>query len=119
MNDFKVIARLLTAIRKSEESPVFNTALVSEQALQTTAVNRDILARKLYKDGYIDGLYIIDGVDNVSCPVILWDNSKPEVTLKGLEYMEESSPLRKALKEIEAVGSAVAAAVVTSAITGR
>ena len=35
-DDFKVIARLLAAIRASEESPVFDTALVDEKVLKTT-----------------------------------------------------------------------------------
>ena len=49
MDDFKVIARLLAAIRASGESPVFDVALVDEKILKTTAANRDLLAVKLQK----------------------------------------------------------------------
>ena len=58
MDDFKVIARLLAAIRASEGSPMFDVALVDEKVLKTTAANRDLLAVKLQKAGYIEGLAV-------------------------------------------------------------
>lgn len=39
-NDFKVVARLLAACKASEESPVFDVALIDEQVLKTTFVIR-------------------------------------------------------------------------------
>ena len=94
MDDFKVMARLLAAIRASEESPVFDVALIDEKVLKTTAVNRDLLAVKLQKAGYIEGLTIIDDVDNQKVPHVAWEKSKPAVTLKGLTWMQENEILR-------------------------
>ncbi len=48
MNDFKVIARLLGAIRSCEGEP-FNVAAVSPEALGTTERQHDVLAVKLQK----------------------------------------------------------------------
>lgn len=116
MDDFKVIARLLAAIRASEESPVFDTALVDEKILKTTAVNRDLLAVKLQKAGYIEGLAIIDDIDNQTIPFVAWNNSKPAVTLEGMTWMQTNEPLRKAITELKGVGTSVAAQVVSDFI---
>lgn len=51
MDDFKIITRLLAAIRAGEDETVFPLALISEGALHTTEQRRDSLARKLQKAG--------------------------------------------------------------------
>ena len=109
MDDFKVMARLLAAIRASEESPVFDVALIDEKVLKTTAVNRDLLAVKLQKAGYIEGLVIIDDY-------VAWEKSKPAVTLEGLTWMQENKPLRKAINELKDDGISVAAKAVSNYI---
>lgn len=116
MEDFKIMARLLAAIRAGENSPAFNTALVDERVLKTTAENRDALARKLAKAGYIDGLYIIETLDE-GPDTILWEESRPEVTMKGLEFMQQSEPLHKAIQELKSVAVQTAAAVIANQLS--
>ena len=116
MDDFKVIARLLAAIRASEESLVFDVALVDEKVLKTTAANRDLLAVKLQKAGYIEGLTVIDDVDNQGAPFVAWDHSKPAVTLEGMTWMQTNEPLRKAVKELKSAGTSAAAQIVSNFI---
>ena len=118
MNDFKIIARLLAAIRASEESPVFDVALVDEKVLRATEVQRDILAVKLQKAGYIEGLYIVDGVDNQTVPHIFWERSKPSVTLEGLTWMQTNEPFRKAVEELKQAGITAAAGAISNIIQG-
>lgn len=100
MKDFRIIARILSAIRAGEGEPVFDCALVDEKIIQATEKERDLLAIKLQEAGLVKGLYIIDGIDNQSSPVILWRNSHPSITLAGLEYIQETDPVQKALKGI-------------------
>lgn len=116
MDDFKVIARLLAAIRASEESPVFDVALVDEKVLKTTAANRDLLAVKLQKAGYIEGLVVIDGASNQAALFVAWDRSKPAVTLEGMTWMQTNEPLRKTVKELKDVGTTAAAQIVSNFI---
>lgn len=66
MTDTKTIVRILAAVRVEQGRPVFNVSTVSEQVLRTDEATRDRLALMLQKEGYIDGLYIIDGIDNVA-----------------------------------------------------
>ena len=95
MEEFKLMARLLAAIRVSEDKEVFDLNLVSEQVLNTTARRRDKMAMKLQNAGYITGIVKLDGIDNLEEDIIMWNESKPEVTIKGLEYIQNSEPLRK------------------------
>lgn len=116
MDDFKAMAKVLAAIKGSEGLPVFNMALVSEAALGMPEAERDKAARRLYENGYIDGLKVIDGIDGQRVPFIYWPGSKPSVTLKGLEYMEECKPLKKAFKALRDMGTQIAAQVIANEI---
>lgn len=116
MEEFKIIARILAAIRAGEEHPGFNTALVDSAVIKADDATRDRLALKLQKEGYIDGLCIIDGIDNAERPVIAWSASKPEITIKGLEYKDNSDSLKRAFAEIRSAGVAVAAQAVSNTI---
>lgn len=118
MDDFKLIAKILAAILASENNEVFNCSLIDERTLKTTAEYRDNLILKLKAAGYIDGLYIIDGIGNLDKPVIMWDSSKPSVTLAGMEYMKTSQPLRKAIEELKAANVAVASQVIANKLSG-
>ena len=116
MDDFKAMAKVLAAIKGSEGLPVFNMALVSEAALGMPEAERDKAARRLYENGYIDGLKVIDGIDGQRVPFIYWPGSKPSVTLKGLEYMEECKPLKKAFKALRDMGTQISAQVIANEI---
>ena len=116
MEDFKLMVRLIAAIQSQEGSAVFDTSLITENALKTTAQKRDMLAYKLNKDGYIDGLFVVEDVDNQPYPHIMWANSHPYVTIKGLTFMQESEPFRKAAKELKDFTSQVASAVISNQI---
>lgn len=117
MDDFKIIARLLAAIRASEEQQTFNCALVDEKVVKAPDAKRDSLAIKLQKAGLIDGLHIIDDIDNQPYPVVMWQYSNPVVTLEGLEYIQTNSPLRKALQEIKDEGISFAAQTIANMLT--
>lgn len=116
MDDFKAMAKVLAAIRAGEDSEHFNLALISERALGMTEKQRDKTALLLYKNGHIEGLYIIDGIDGQRIPSICWNASNPAITLKGLEYIEECKPLKKAFSVLRDLGADVAAQVITNQI---
>lgn len=116
MEDFKTIARLLAAIKASEKSSVFDMALVNEKVLKTTDKQRDVLAVKLQKAGYIEGLYHIKDVDNLTVPFIIWEKSKPYVTIEGMEWMQTNEALRKAIEELKKVSISIAVETVSNMI---
>ncbi len=107
MSDFHTMARILGAIRSCEGRP-FDVAAVSPEALGVSEGQRDVLARKLQRAGKVGGLVTAEDVDGAP-PRVLWAQSRPEVTLEGLEYMATCEPLRRAAREV--VGASVSAAV--------
>lgn len=119
MNDFKLIVRLMAAIEAGEEAPVFSCALIDEKTLKTTSNQRDRMALKLQKAGYIDGLYIVDDLDNMQIPVIMWEYSNPTVTLSGLQYMQENSAFKKAAQELKDAGISLASQTIANIISTR
>lgn len=116
MDDFKAMAKVLAAIKAGEDSEVFNLALISERALGITEKQRDKTALLLHKNGYIEGLHIIDGIDGQRIPVICWNASSPSITLDGLKYIEECKPLKKAFAALRELSADVAAQVITNQI---
>lgn len=110
MSDFAAIARILGAIRSCEGRP-FNVTAVSPEALGVDERTRDLLAVKLQHAGKVEGLVTTEDIDNAPLAV-LWAQSRPSVTLDGLEYMATCKPLRSAAKGI--VDAATSAAVSAS-----
>ena len=115
-NDMHTMARILAAIRANEGNLVFNTSLVDEKIIKADAKTRDWIALQLQKEGYIEGLFVIDDIDNMERPYIMWDASTPHLTIKGIEFINENQPLRKAMKEIKDVGVAVASQTLSNTI---
>lgn len=97
MEDFRIIYRMLQAILSMEtlEKPDVE-ALLSPEVLKTSQEKRDALALKLLSAGYIEGLRLITNIDGQKYAHILWKHSAPTVTLRGLEYLEENSLMKKA-----------------------
>lgn len=119
MSDMKAIVHIMAAIRASEDKPCFDLALVDEKAVKVDAKTRDLLAVKLLKAGYIEGLNVVDDIDNQTAPYVAWSHSRPSVTLAGLEYMQENSAFRKAAEEIKQDALAVASQVVSNVIISK
>ena len=112
----RLMARLLAAIRTGEGRAPFSTALVAPAVLRCTADERDRMALKLERDGYITGLFTIDGIGNAPAPFIRWDLSAPEVTLAGIAFMDESEPLKRAYRELRDAAVDVAARALSNTI---
>lgn len=112
-----LMARMLAAVKAGEESRPFNASLVDPTVLRCTAEERDRMAVKLAKAGYVDGLFVISGIDNAPAPLVRWDLSEPELTLDGMAFVEQSEPLRKAMAEMKAFAASVAAQTITNTIT--
>ena len=117
MDDFKVIARLLAAVRIGEGQKVFDCALVDEKVIKAPAAKRDSLAIKLQKEGLIEGLFVVGDIDNQSYPAVMWEYSHPSITIAGLEYIDTNSALNKAFRELRDIGAAVAGQAVAATIT--
>lgn len=101
MEDFKAIAKILSAIRACERNRSVNQYSFAPECLGMDEGLRDMLIVKLQKAGYIEGFNIIEGIDGQQYPIVNIEKSVPMITLSGLTFMAENDPLQKAIREMK------------------
>lgn len=100
MEQFKQIYRILSILHKAMDLEEWDSKLLSPEALDISRPMWSRLMAMLLKEGYITGGEAWEPFDVSYTKVKL---VRPEITLKGLEYLEENSLMKKAgemLKEI-------------------
>ena len=94
MDNFKIIYRILKALEIAMDADEFDMDMISAERLKITENRWTALMAQLVENGYVSGISVrqsIDGNKTVSV-------SNPVITLKGLEYLEENSLMKKAAK---------------------
>lgn len=92
MKDFKVIYRILKAFEKAMDLDEFDVeSVITPDNLGVSENRLKAILRILLKEGYLDG-----GIFVNCCGIhgIKWE--EPSITLKGLEYLQENSLMKKA-----------------------
>lgn len=100
MEQFKQIYKILSILHKAMDLEEWDSKLLSPEALGISLPMWSRLMAMLLKEGYITGGEAWESFD-VSYPKVKL--VRPEITLKGLEYLEENSLMKKAgemLKEV-------------------
>ena len=100
MEQFKQIYRILSILHKAMDLEEWDSKLLSPEALGISLPMWSRLMAMLLKEGYITGGEAWKSFD-VSYPKVKL--TRPEITLKGLEYLEENGLMKKAeemLKEV-------------------
>lgn len=95
MDDFKIIYKILKAIYAAMDYDDFDYQTISPEALGVSKNRRDALLMMLVKSGYIEGIEV------VRMPAVgdyTRHTGKPQLTLAGLEYLEDNSLMKKAAK---------------------
>lgn len=93
MEDFRIIYRILRILQKSMDLEEFDQNSISAEALGLSVPKWSRLMAMLLKEGYISGGETWNAMECGYPRVAL---TRPELTLKGLEYLEENSLMRKA-----------------------
>lgn len=93
MEDFRIIYRILCILQKSMDLEEFDRNNISAEALGLSVPKWSRLMAMLLKEGYISGGETWNSMECGYPKVAL---TRPELTLKGLEYLEENSLMRKA-----------------------
>lgn len=107
MDNMRIIYKILKALERAMDAEEFDVDLISPEVLGITKERRDRLLIELQDNGYISGIlhkqYIRQGNDIIT-------NVSPKITLKGLEYLEDNSTMKKVadtLKDVINVASAI------------
>ena len=93
MDDFRTIYKILRILQKSMDLEEFNKNSISAETLGLSIPKWNRIMAMLLNEGYISGGQTWNAMDCGYSKVAL---TRPELTLKGLEYLEENSLMRKA-----------------------
>jgi len=93
MQDFRIIYKILMILQKSMDLEEFDKESLSADRLGLSEPKWCRIMAMLINEGYISGAQTWNSMDQGYPRVAL---TRPEITLKGLEYLEENSLMRKA-----------------------
>ena len=93
MEDFRIIYKILRILQKAMDLEEFDSEELSAEALGLTVPKWSRLMAMLLKEGYISGGQTWNTMDCGYPKVAL---TRPELTIKGLEYLEENGLMKKA-----------------------
>ena len=108
MDDFQLIYKILRILQKAMDLEQFDRNTLSAEALGLTEPKWSRIMAMLLKEGYISGGDTWNALD---CSYPKVSLARPEITLKGLEYLAENSLMKKAAQ--------TAAGIVTDVITKK
>ena len=94
MDNFKIIYRILKYLEQHLGEENLDTDLISHEQLGISFVRWEALLRMMQEEGYIKGLVYSQTMSDASPHVVI--PIKPKITIKGLEYLEENSFMKKA-----------------------
>lgn len=92
MEEFRTIYRILKILREAMEYEEFDIAAISPDFLGISKPKWEQLMAMLVKNGYIEGVTVIPLLGRQAGIKL----SNPQITLKGLEYLQENSMMKKA-----------------------
>ena len=93
MEDFRIIYTILRILQKAMDLEEFDSEELSAKALGLTVPKWSRLMAMLLKEGYISGGQTWNAIDCGYPKVAL---NRPELAMKGLEYLEENRLMKKA-----------------------
>ncbi len=93
MDDFRIIYKILKILQKSMDLEEFDSSSISAEALGLSVPKWSRIMSMLLCEGYISGGETWNAM-NCGYPRVAL--TRPELTLKGLEYLEENNLMRKA-----------------------
>lgn len=104
MEEFKSIYKILSILHKSMDFEEWDKNLLSHESLNLSFPKWSRIMSMLLREGHISGGEILESFVDSYPRVKL---SSPEITLKGLEYLEENSLMKKAARPIQGISNIV------------
>lgn len=94
MDNFVVIYKILNILEKSMDCDAVDMEAMDAKRLGVSENRRLALLKMLADNGYIEGVHIRETCDGM----LLVAMPHPRITLKGLEYLEENSMMKRAYR---------------------
>jgi len=100
LDNFKIIYKILKILECAMDEDNFDKSEVSFEELKISEARWIKLMEMLASEGYIQGVSIINSLGRTHLGIKIADI---RITLKGLEYLEENSLMKKAAHLIKGV----------------
>ena len=104
LDNFKVIYKLLRILEIAMDEEDFDRAEISNEALGISQARWEMIIIMLFKEGYIEGVTITNVMGKTRPGIKIKDI---RITLKGLEYLEENSLMKKAANLINGISDII------------
>lgn len=92
MDNFKIIYRILKILEKAMDVEEFDQELISHTSLKISEPRWCKLMKMLVDEKNVSGVEVWNSMD---CPYPKVAFVRPEITLKGLEYLESNGIMKK------------------------
>lgn len=92
MDNFRVIYRILKILEQSLDCEEFDYERITPEALKISETRWCGIMEMLADEGYVKGIHISRSVDGM----VTVSRCNIRITLKGLEYLNENSFMKKA-----------------------
>ena len=100
MDNFRIIYKILRILEKSMELEEFDESTISAEQLNISYPFWCRIMKMLVDNGYVTGVSVWNAVD---CTYPRVKVTRPEITLKGLEYLEENTIMQKIYKTAKGI----------------
>lgn len=102
MDNFKIMYKILKMLEKNMGNEDFDIALISAEKLKISFGKWEQLLILMQDDGYIKGLVLSSDLSKVYRHIV--EPIKPQITIKGLEYLAENAFMAKAKEALRMAG---------------
>ena len=103
MDNVRIIYRILKTLEASMDAEEFDRRAISAETLRVSEQRLLSLLRMLVEAGLIEGVHInVDAARN-----FMVSESRPRLTLKGLEYLNENSLMQRAMKMAKGIKDSI------------
>ena len=93
MDNFKIIYKILKVLEKAMDLEEFDKNSISRERLELSEARWCRIMALIAEEGYVKGVEVWNSFD---CEYPRVRVVRPEITLKGLEYLEENTFMKKA-----------------------
>ena len=103
MDNVRIIYRILKTLEVSMYAEEFDRRAISAETLRVSEQRLLSILRMLVEAGLIEGVHIdVDAAGN-----FMVSESRPRLTLKGLEYLNENGLMQRAMKMAKGIKDSI------------
>lgn len=105
MDNFKIIYKILRELEKNMGNENFSVETISAQKLKISFEKWEQLLILMQDEGYIKGLVLSKDLESLYRHIT--EPIKPQITMRGLEYLANNSTLAKAKEVLKMAGEII------------